>query len=371
VVSMDRRARSNGATVLPSRPAAFRPVGRQSVSVGPHRGLRRAADRRDLRRSWERHRAQARVHRQCSCPSTAATLHNPQHRPADGARALKWIGACAHVDWWLSRHTASVWAKRLWVSPQQPEIGNRSDQAVAWPVHPGAQLEPVATSTCSRSQPAPKAKPLTPWPDLARPPWPDHPGPTLARPWLDLGSTLAQGFGTSAMDKRVGSGESSAPPHAGRDAATPERACHRGDPPASVQRAHPAEGLGVNLAKRLYLTHPAGAPAMNCAHHEHFVDLKKDRPISPGPISPGPISPGPISSGPISSGPISSGPISSGLGTVRPVITSGRFRSTKSQRRAYCNSSCIRPSLVFSMPCCSRKGAAVTNRRRARSPEAR
>jgi len=200
---------------------------------------------------------------------------------------------------------------------------------------------------------------------LARPPWPD-PGPTLARPWLDLGSTLAQGFGTSAMDKRVGSGESSAPPHAGRDAATPERACHRGDPPASVQRAHPAEGLGVNLAKRLYLTHPAGAPAMNCAHHEHFVDLKKDRPISPGPISPGPISPGPISSGPISSG-----PISSGLGTVRPVITSGRFRSTKSQRRAYCNSSCIRPSLVFSMPCCSRKGAAVTNRRRARSPEAR
>ena len=189
---MDRRARSNGATVLPSRPAAFRPVGRQSVSVGPHRGLRRAADRRDLRRSWERHRAQARVHRQCSCPSTAATLHNPQHRPADGARALKWIGACAHVDWRLSRHTASVWAKRLWVSPQQPEIGNRSDQAVAWPVHPGAQLEPVATSTCSRSQPAPKAKPLTPWPDLARPPWPDHPGPTLARPWPDPGSTLAR-----------------------------------------------------------------------------------------------------------------------------------------------------------------------------------
>jgi hypothetical protein len=54
-------------------------------------------------------------------------------------------------------------------------------------------------------------------------------------------------------------------------------------------------------------------------------------------------------------------PISSGAATVRPAITSGRFRSPKSQRRAYCNSSCIPQPLVFSMPCCIPKGAAVTN----------
>ena len=89
MVSMDRRAHKQRRDGFAKSPCRI-PIRRSAVSV--RRSSSRGFVAPPIAVISEGHgngiAHNPRVHRKCSCPSTAATLHNPQHRPADGARAL-------------------------------------------------------------------------------------------------------------------------------------------------------------------------------------------------------------------------------------------------------------------------------------------